>query len=61
MSEKIYIVKMVKGVIKAMLRSMGESKLSLNKIITVNLEIANLVNERPIGIKPNTNKISLLS
>ena len=45
---------MVKGVMKALLRSMGESKLSFNELNTVNLKVSNLVNERPIGIRPKS-------
>ena len=48
------MVKMVKGVKKAFLKSMGEQVLSLNEMSTLMAEISNLVNQRPIGIKPNT-------
>ena len=49
------MVKMVKGVKKAFLKSMGEQVLSLNEMFTLMAEISNLVNQRPIGIKPNSN------
>ena len=49
------MVKMVKGVKKAFLKSMGEQVLSLNEMHTLMAEISNLVNQRPIGIKPNSN------
>ena len=48
------MVKMVKGVKKAFLKSMGEQVLSLNEMNTLMAEISNLVNQRPIGIKPNS-------
>ena len=46
------MVKMVKGVKKAFLKSMGEQVLSLNEMVTLMAEISNIVNQRPIGIKP---------
>ena len=49
------MVKMVKGVKKAFIKSMGEQVLSLNEMFTLMAEISNLVNQRPIGIKPNSN------
>ena len=49
------MVKMVKGVKKALLKSIGSHILSLNETYTLFSEVANLVNERPIGLKPNTN------
>ena len=49
------MIKMVKGVKKAFLKSMGEQVLSLNEMSTMMAEISNLVNQRPIGVKPNTN------
>ena len=49
------MIKMVKGVRKAFLKSMGEQVLSLNEMSTMMAEISNLVNQRPIGVKPNTN------
>ena len=48
------MVKFSKGVMKALLKSYGESKLSLNELNTLLAETANLVNERPIGVKPNS-------
>ena len=48
------MIKMVKGVKKAFLKSMGEQVLSLNEMNTLMAEISNLVNQRPIGIKPNS-------
>ena len=49
------MVKMFKGVKKAFIKSMGEQLLSLNEMVTLMAEISNLVKQRPIGIKPNTN------
>ena len=48
------LIKMVKGVKKSFMHAMGDTKLSLNEMNTMMAEISNLVNERPIGIKPNT-------
>ena len=48
------MVKLVKGVKKALLKVVGDTKLSLNEMFTLLLEVANIVNERPIGIKPNS-------
>ena len=48
------LVKMVKGVKKSLLKTMGDTKLSLNELNTLLAECSNLVNERPIGIKPNS-------
>ena len=49
------LVKLVKGVKKSLLHALGDTKLSLNEMNTLMVEISNLVNERPIGLKPNTN------
>ena len=46
------IVKMIKGATKSILRVLGDTKLTLNETFTVLAEVANLLNERPIGIKP---------
>ena len=48
------LIKLVKGIRKAFLKSLGEQILSLNELNTLNVEISNLVNERPVGVKPNT-------
>ena len=47
------MVKNVKGVIKALTHTIGETILSLNELNTLLAECSNLVNERPIGVKPN--------
>ena len=47
------MVKLVKGVTKSLMKTMGDTKLSLNELNTLLAECSNLVNERPIGIKPN--------
>ena len=49
------LVKMSKGVIKALMQGLGEHKLTLNELNTVFLETAHLVNSRPIGLKPTMN------
>ena len=48
------MVKMVKGVKKAFLKSMGGQVLNLNEMSTLMADISNPVNQRPIGVKPNT-------
>ena len=48
------LVKLVKGVKKSLLHALGDTKLSLNEMNTLMVEISNLVNERLIGLKPNT-------
>ena len=52
------LIKLVKGVKKSLMHSMGNTRLSLNEMNTLMLEISNLVNERPIGIQPNQNSES---
>ena len=47
------MVKMIKGVQKSLLTAVGDTKLSLNELFTLLAEVGNLINERPIGIKPN--------
>ena len=46
------LVKLVKGVKRSLMRVIGNKILSLNETFTVLAEVSNLVNERPIGIKP---------
>ena len=48
------LIKLVKGIKKSILRSVGDTRLSLNEMNTLLLEITNLVNERPIGVLPNS-------
>ena len=47
------MVKVVKGIKKALMHVMGETVVSLNEMFTLLFECANLANERPIGLKPN--------
>ena len=47
------MVKMVKNVQRSLLTALGDTKLCLNEMFTLLAEVSNLVNERPIGIKPN--------
>ena len=49
------LIKLVKGVKKSLIHAMGGTKFSLNILL---LEISNLVNERPIGVKPNSKSAS---
>ena len=47
------MIKLAKSVLKSLLRSIGEQVLSLNELNTLLAETSQLVNERPIGLKPN--------
>ena len=47
------MAKMVKSVQKSFLRALGDTRLNLNEMCTLLAEVGNLINERPIGIKPN--------
>ena len=47
------MVKLIKGLKKSMLSVLGDTKLCLNEMFTLLAEVGNLINERPIGIKPN--------
>ena len=47
------LIKFVKGVKVAYMKAIGDCKLTYNETNTMFLEIANLCNERPIGLKPN--------
>jgi len=48
------MVKLVKGVMSALVKAIGTDVLFLNELFTVLKEGANIVNERPIGVKPNS-------
>ena len=48
------LIKFSKGVLKSMKKIYGESKLSINELNTLLAEVTNIVNERPIGVKPNS-------
>ena len=48
------LIKFSKGVLKLMKKIYGESKLSINELNTLLAEVTNIVNERPIGVKPNS-------
>ena len=47
------MVKVAKGV-KSFMRALGSSIFTVNELITLLDECSNLVNERPIGIRPNS-------
>ena len=47
------MIKLCKGVMKALMSAIGTNVLFLNELLTVLKETANLCNERPIGLKPN--------
>ena len=47
------MVKLAKGVMNSMMDAIGTHVLNLNELFTLCKEVANLVNERPIGLKPN--------
>ena len=48
------MIKLSKAILKSLLKSIGAQVLSLNELNTLLAETAQLVNERPIGLKPNT-------
>ena len=48
------LIKVVKGIVKSLMRVVGDTKLSLKELNNLLAECANLANERPIGLKPNT-------
>ena len=48
------LIRLVKGVRKSLLHALGDTRLSLNEMNTFMLEVSNLVNERPIGVQPNS-------
>ena len=47
------MIKMVKGVMKALTEAIGTTVLFMNELFTLMKEVTNLVNSRPIGLKPN--------
>ena len=47
------MIKLAKTVIKSLMKSMGTQVLSLNELNTLLAEACQLVNDRPIGLKPN--------
>ena len=48
------LIKVVKGIVKSLMRVVGDTKLSLKELNNLLAECANLANERPVGLKPNT-------
>ena len=52
------MVKLVKGVMKTLVYQLGNQVLTLNELNTVLHETSNLVNSRPLGIKPNSDTSS---
>ena len=48
------LIKLVKGVMKALVHTLSDTMLTLNELNTLLAECSNLVNERPIGQKPNS-------
>ena len=47
------LIKLVKGVMKSLTAAIGTTILFMNELFTLLKETANIVNQRPIGIKPN--------
>ena len=47
------MIKVVKGIMKSLMEAIGTTVLFLNEVFTLFKEVANLANERPIGLKPN--------
>ena len=48
------LVKVVKGVMSSLMQAIGTTVLFYNELNTLMKETQNLVNERPIGLKPNS-------
>ena len=48
------LIKVVKGITRSLMRVVGDTKLSLNELNTLLAESTNLANERPNGLKPNS-------
>ena len=47
------MVKLAKGAMKSLLQELGSNVVTLNELNTILMEAANLINSRPIGVKPN--------
>ena len=47
------MIKLIKGITRSLMKAMGDAKLTYNEMHTLFLEVAQLCNERPIGLKPN--------
>ena len=47
------LIKLCKGAMKSLMKAIGTTVLFMNELFTLLKEVANLVNERPIGLKPN--------
>ena len=45
---------MIKAVKKGIHHAIGSQRVSFSEMLTILFEVANLVNERPIGVKPNS-------
>ena len=48
------MIKICKGIMRSLMKAIGTSVLFLNELFTLMKEVANLANERPIGLKPNS-------
>ena len=48
------LVKICKGAMKSLMKAIGTTVLFMNELFTLLKEVANLANERPIGLKPNS-------
>ena len=55
------LIKLVKGVMKSFTHAMGDTRMSLNKLNMMMAEVSNVVNERPIGMKPTSRTNPLIS
>jgi len=47
------MVKLIKGIKSSYMKAVGDVKLTYNELNTMFLEVAQVCNERPIGVKPN--------
>ena len=48
------MIKICKGIMRSLMNAIGTTVLFLNELFTLMKEVANLANERPIGLKPNS-------
>ena len=47
------MIKLAKSVVKSLMKAIGMQVLSLNEMNTLLAEATQLINKRPIGLKPN--------
>ena len=48
------LIKVIKGIARSLMQAVGDTNLFINKLNTLLAECANLANEKPTGLKPNS-------